>query len=60
MILFRIVKMIKMHHECQKYPKTIKNNQNAPKTTAIPMKTFKMTEILLKPQKLAKFQNLQK
>ena len=61
MTLFRTAKMIKIHHECQKYPKTIKNNQNALKTTTIPKKTFKMTKIPLKPQKLAKYhQNLQK
>ena len=46
-----------MHHECPKYFKNLKNDQNAPKTSKMttipppPKKTLKMTKILLKPQK---------
>ena len=40
-----------MHHECPKYPKTLENDQNAPKATTIPLETFKMTQIPLNPQK---------
>ena len=42
--------MIKMHHEYPKYPKTLENNQNAPKTTTKHKETFKMTQIPLNPQ----------
>ena len=38
-----------MHHDCPKYPKTLENEQNAPKTTTFP-ETFKMTKIPLNPQ----------
>lgn len=34
-------KMTKMHIECQKYPKTLKNNENAPQTALISSKTSK-------------------
>ena len=40
-----------MHHERPKYPKTLRNDQNAPKTTTIPSETCKMTKIPLNPQK---------
>ena len=42
-----------MHHECQKYPKNLENDQNAPKMPTTIPKTFKMTKILLKIQKYA-------
>ena len=44
-------KMTKMHHECPKYPKILKNDQNAPKTMTKTPRTFKMFKIPLKPQK---------
>ena len=45
-------KMTKMPNECQKYPKTLKNDQNTPKkTTTTTLKTLKMTKIPLNPQK---------
>ena len=47
--------MTKMHHECQKYPKNLENDQNAPKTSTTIPKTFKMTKIPLKIQKYAKY-----
>ena len=44
--------MTKMPNECQKYPKTLKNDQNTPKkTTTTTLKTLKMKKILLNPQK---------
>ena len=47
----RTPKIIKMHHERPKYPKTLRNDQNAPKTTTIPSETCKMTKIPQNPQK---------
>ena len=43
-------KLTKMHHEYLKYPKTLKNDKNAPKTTTKPMETFKTTKIPLNLQ----------
>ena len=40
-----------MRYECPKYPKTLENDQNATKTPTTIAKTFKVTKILLKPQK---------
>ena len=40
-----------MHHGCPKFPKTLENDQNAPKTTTMPTETFKMTKIPLNPKK---------
>ena len=42
--------MTKMHHECPKYPKTLENDQNAPKTTRAFQETIKITKIPLNPQ----------
>ena len=42
--------MTKMHHEYPKYPKTLKNDQNALKTTTMSTEIFKMTKIPLNPQ----------
>ena len=42
--------MTRMHHECPKYPKILKNDQNAPKTTSTTPKTFRMTKIPLNPE----------
>ena len=42
--------MTKMHHECPKYPKILKNNQNAPRTTSTTPKTFQMTNTPLNPE----------
>ena len=47
----KIAKMTKMNHEFPKYPKTLENDQNAPKTMTTTPKTFKITKIPLKPQK---------
>ena len=42
--------MTKMHHECPKYPKTLENDLNTPKTMTILLETFKMDKIPLNPQ----------
>ena len=44
--------MTKMHHKYPKYPKTLKNGQNTPKTTTIPLETFQMPKIPLNSQKM--------
>ena len=44
-----------MHHQCQKYSKVLKNDQNAPKTTLTTPKTFRMTKIPLNPQNTQNF-----
>ena len=41
-----------MHRGCQKFPKTLENDQNdqnAPKTNTMPTETFKMTKMPLNP-----------
>ena len=43
--------MTKIHYECPKYPKTLENEQNSPKTTTTAVKTLKMKKIPLEPQK---------
>ena len=42
--------MNKIHNEYTKYPKTLENDQNATKTSTIPIETFKTTRIPLNPQ----------
>ena len=42
--------MTKMPNECQKYPKTLKNDQNASEMTTTTPITFKMTKIPLNPK----------
>ena len=37
-----------MRYDCPEYPKTLENDENAPKTTTTTAKTLKMTKIPLK------------